>query len=177
MLPTRFPEPSTTPPTGRRRRSPILAAAAAGALVITGLAVAPAAFANHPEVSLFGSNFEIDTDANLRVDDAAPPSIDWANVAETRKGDAPSGTGDDSFGQGAKEDTPAPAVVSGSIPPNKSDLLTFGMTLEENVDTDPSAPSPLTTCCTCTGIACRSRTEPRTWTSSSTSRRHRPRTA
>jgi hypothetical protein len=38
-----------------------------------------AAFASHPEVSLPGSNFEIDTDANLKVNDAAP-SIDWANV-------------------------------------------------------------------------------------------------
>ena len=31
-----------------------------------------AAFANHPEASLPGSNFEIDVDANLKVDDAAP---------------------------------------------------------------------------------------------------------
>ena len=76
------------------------------------------------------SNFEIDTDANLRVDDAAP-SIDWANVGEVRKPDLPSGAADDSFGQGTKEDTAVPTVVDGSIPPNKSDLLNFGVYLEE----------------------------------------------
>jgi len=101
----------------------------AAALVL----VLPAA-ASHPEVSLPGSNFEIDTNANLKVDDAAP-SIDWASVTETRKGDLASGSGDDSFGQGTKEDTPVPTVVSGSIPPQKSDLLTFGVYLE-TVGTD-----------------------------------------
>jgi hypothetical protein len=39
--------------------------------------------------------------------------------------DLPSGTGDNSLGQGAKEDKPCPTVVSGSIPPNKSDLTRF----------------------------------------------------
>src|ERR671910_2274078 len=97
---------------------------------VTGaMAFAVTATASHPEVSLPGSNFEIDTNANLKVDDAAP-SIDWASVSETRKADAPSGSGDDSFGQGTKEDTAVPTVVNGSIPPNKSDLLTFGVHLE-----------------------------------------------
>jgi Prealbumin-like fold domain len=91
--------------------------------------IATAVLASHPEVSLPGSNFEIDTDANLKVDDPAP-SIDWASVAETRRADAPSGSGDNSFGQGTKEDTAVPSVVSGSIPPNKSDLLNFGVSLE-----------------------------------------------
>ena len=59
----------TPPPRRRRRRSPIIAAVAAGALAITGLAVAPA-YA-HTEVSLPGSNFEIEPDANLKVDDAS----------------------------------------------------------------------------------------------------------
>ncbi|TYL54342.1 MSCRAMM family protein [Agromyces mariniharenae] len=86
--------------------------------------------ASHPEVSLPGSDFEIDSDANLKVDDPAP-SIDWASVSEVRKADAPSGSGDDSFGQGSKEDTAVPSVVDGSIPPNKSDLLNFGLYLEE----------------------------------------------
>jgi len=95
-------------------------------------AVAVAAFAatpvlaGHPEVSLPTSTFEIDTDANLKVDDAAP-SIDWANVAEIRKADSESGANDESFGQGAKEDTAVPTVVDGSIPPNKSDLKFFGV--------------------------------------------------
>jgi hypothetical protein len=93
------------------------------------MAFAVTATASHPEVSLPGSNFEIDTNANLKVDDAAP-SIDWASVSETRQVDKPSGSGDDSFGQGTKEDTAVPTVVNGSIPPNKSDLLTFGVHLE-----------------------------------------------
>jgi hypothetical protein len=97
------------------------------------VAVQVAAFASHPEVTLPGSNFEIDTDANLKVDDPAP-SIDWASVTETRKPDKASGSGDDSFGQGTKEDTPVPTVVSGSIPPNKSDLKTFGVYLESNAN-------------------------------------------
>jgi len=96
--------------------------------VVLGLALAyivPAA-ASHPEVSLPGSNFEIDTDANLKVDDPAP-SQDWANVTEIRKQDTTSGPTDESFGQGAKEDTAVPTVVDGSIPPNKSDLKFFGV--------------------------------------------------
>src|SRR5262245_29066117 len=84
------------------------------------------ALASHPEVSLPGSNFEIDTDANIKVDDPAP-SIDWANVSEIRKADSPSGANDESFGQGSKEDTAVPSVVDGSIPPNKSDLKFFGI--------------------------------------------------
>ncbi len=87
------------------------------------------AYANHPQVSLVGSDFEIDTDANMTADHVG--AIDWGNVAEAKKADAASGVGDDSFGQGAKEDTPDPSVVSGSIPPNKSDLKTFGLYLEE----------------------------------------------
>ena len=98
--------------------------------VVAALTLAIVAIASHPEVSLPGSNFEIDTDANLKVDDAAP-SIDWASVSETRTTDLASGAGDDSFGQGTKEDTPVPSVVDGSIPPEKSDLLNFGVYLEE----------------------------------------------
>jgi hypothetical protein len=96
--------------------------------VVLGLVFAyvlPAA-ASHPEVSLAGSNFEIDTDANLKVDDPAP-SIDWAGVDEIRKADTTSGSTDESFGQGTKEDTAVPTVVDGSIPPNKSDLKFFGL--------------------------------------------------
>ena len=101
-------------------------------VLLVGMQVA--AYASHPEESLPGSNFEIDTDANLKVDDAAP-SIDWANVAETRKADSPSGSSDESFGQGTKEDTASPTVVNGSIPPNKSDLKFFGVYQEGNTST------------------------------------------
>jgi hypothetical protein len=89
------------------------------------------ALAVHGDVTLTGSNFEIDTDANLKVDHAAP-SLDWANVTEDRKDDEPTGQNDNSFGQGSKEDDAVPSVVSGSIPPNKSDLKTFGVYQEEN---------------------------------------------
>lgn len=81
--------------------------------------------------ALPGSNFEIDTDANLKVDGAAP-ALDWANVTETRKTDTASGPTDESFVQGTKEDTAVPTIETGSIPPNKSDLLTFGSYLETN---------------------------------------------
>jgi hypothetical protein len=96
--------------------------------VVLGLLLAyviPAS-ASHPEVSLPGSNFEIDTDANLKVDDPTP-STDWAGVTEIRKADTTSGPTDESFGQGTKEDTALPTVVDGSIPPNKSDLKFFGL--------------------------------------------------
>lgn len=121
-----------TPPASPRRshtsRAGRLAAVfvAAGALALGGL---QPAFATHALVGLAGSNFEIDADANLKLDDPAP-SMDWATVGEARKADLPSGSGDDSFGQGASEDTAVPTVVDGSIPPNKSDLKTFGTYLE-----------------------------------------------
>src|SRR5262245_27432746 len=93
-------------------------------LVAALLFIVAAATASHPEASLPGSNFEIDVDANLKVDDAAP-SIDWANVAEIRATDKVNGTGDDSYAGGVKEDTVCPGAVTDSIPPNKSDLLSF----------------------------------------------------
>ena len=104
-------------------------AIAALAVLALGIVAVPA-LASHPEVSLPGSNFEIDTNANLKQDDPTP-SIDWASVSETRKTDKPTGQQDDSFGEGTKEDTAVPAVVSGQIPNNKSDLLNFGVYSEE----------------------------------------------
>ena len=117
----------------------IVGAIAMATVLLVGMQTASA---THGDVSLAGSNFEIDTDANLRVDHPAPPSLDWANVPqgssangfEVRKGEEFTGAQDDSFGQGTKEDTAVPTVVNGSIPPNKSDLLTFGVTLEENAN-------------------------------------------
>jgi hypothetical protein len=125
--------PRSNATAGRRKRR-VLALGAAGALALTALVAAPAV-ANHPEVSLPGSDFEIDTDANLKVDDAAP-STDWVGVTENRQADLPTGSGDDSFGGGSKEDTPVPKVVDGSIPPNKSDLLNFGTYLEQTASGD-----------------------------------------
>ncbi|WP_448810890.1 prealbumin-like fold domain-containing protein [Agromyces bauzanensis] len=111
------------------------AVAGVGALALAALVGGPASAAL-PDglVSLEGSNFEIDEDANLKVDNTGWD--DWGSVTETYKADTASGTGDDSFGQGSKEDTPVPTVVSGSIPPNKSDLKTFGIYLEEATTAD-----------------------------------------
>src|SRR5215470_14518917 len=72
---------------------------------------------------LAGSTFE-GGDGNLVPNTAG--NTDWSNVAGLNVGiDLPSGSGDNSFGQGTKEDNPAVTVVSGSIPPNKSDLTRF----------------------------------------------------
>ena len=123
------------------RRRFLRMAAAAGFAVLAGAALvaAPAQadhVAGHPAglVNLDGSMFEIDEDANLVVDNAGWD--DWDSVAETSKPDLDSGAGDDSFGQGSKEDTEVPTVVDGSIPPNKSDLKTFGVYLEETAGDD-----------------------------------------
>ncbi len=80
--------------------------------------------------NLPGSSFE-SNDGNLVVD--TPGNKDWANAPNrVVKLDAASGKTDDSLGQGAKEDIPNPTVVSGSIPPNKSDLSRFYVS-HENV--------------------------------------------
>ena len=97
-----------------------------GIVMVFSLLGAATTLASHPEVSLSGSNFEIDTDANLKLDDASP-NIDWASVTEIRRADLDSGAGDDSFGNGSKENTAVPSVIDGSIPPNKSDLKFFGV--------------------------------------------------
>ena len=118
-----------------RLRTPRFRLAAAVG-VVAALAFAIAATASHPEASLPGSNFEIDTDANLKVDDPAP-SIDWANVTETRATDKVNGTGDDSYAGGVKEDTACPGATTDSIPPNKSDLLSFHVYREAGTGTLP----------------------------------------
>ena len=118
-------------PRGRRRTVGIAVMAAVAVVAGTLASLTPAG-ANHPEASLAGSNFEIDVNANLKVDDAAP-SIDWASVADTRATDAPSGQNDNSYSGGAKEDDACPGTTTGSIPNNKSDLLTFGAYVEPEV--------------------------------------------
>ena len=91
--------------------------------------VASPAMASHPLATLPGSNFEIDVDANLKLDDA-PPAVDWGVLAhpdgpELRATDVATGQDDDSYKGGVKEDTACPDETTGSIPNNKSDLLTF----------------------------------------------------
>jgi hypothetical protein len=129
----RFARPEN--PTRRRRLRPSLAlpaVAVAVALLAVG-STPPLTLAANSVISLSGSHFEIDADANLAVDGTAvAPSTDWAAVANCTPGqlasctpDAPSGGTDDSFS--GKEDDPAPGIGTGSIPPNKSDLKFFGL--------------------------------------------------
>jgi Prealbumin-like fold domain len=65
-------------------------------------------------------------DGNLLTSPTTFGSTDWQNAPGLHAGfDLPSGTSDNSFGQGTKEDDPNVSVVTGSIPPNKSDLTRF----------------------------------------------------
>ncbi len=74
---------------------------------------------------LSGSTFA-GADGNLLTLPNNFGTTDWQNVAGLNAGiDLASGSGDNSFGQGTKDDDPAVSVVSGSIPPNKSDLTRF----------------------------------------------------
>jgi hypothetical protein len=94
-----------------------LAIPTAAALVVS-LALAYTGFANLP-----GSTFE-GNDGNLVVN--TPGNHDWQNAPNRVRGDdLASGRNDNSFGQGTKEDDPAVSVVTGSIPPQKSDLTRF----------------------------------------------------
>jgi len=128
-------------PTGGRRRRLWLVGPVATLVVLVGLFVSSSAVAVPTCATanvLSGSVFEIDVDANLKVDGAAD-CIDWdnsgtpANIKRSgvqSKNDKPTGSGDDSFGQGTAEDEANPTIVDGSIPPNKSDLKTFGVYTE-----------------------------------------------
>jgi hypothetical protein len=118
---------------GRRRL-----AFGALALILAAAALVGVALALTGSASLTGSNFEIDNDANLKVDNASP-SIDWlagGTGTDLRSGvkakqDTPSGKNDSAFGQGTSEDMAAPTIKPGSIPPQKSDLSYFGVFKEE----------------------------------------------
>jgi hypothetical protein len=71
--------------------------------------------------NLGASNFE-GNDGNLVVNTAG--DHDWVNAPNLSVGvDRPTGTTDNSFGQGAKEDNVNTTVVSGSIPNSKADLV------------------------------------------------------
>ena len=87
------------------------------------LATALSLGAATPSFALTGSTFE-GNDGNLVVDTSG--NTDWANAPNRVRGDdLSSDTNDNSFGQGTKEDNADVTVVSGSIPPNKSDLTRF----------------------------------------------------
>lgn len=101
------------------RRTRLAAMTGAAALVVSAVSlVATSALAN-----LSGSTFE-GNDGNLVVNTSG--NTDWANVSGLNTGiDKASGSTDNSFGQGTKEDNAAATVVTGSIPPNKNDLTRF----------------------------------------------------
>jgi len=95
------------------------------------VAVAVVLVSGASSASLPGSAFEID--GNLIVNGGAG-ALDWANVTQNRRADAPTGTNDDSYQGGTKEDTVCPGETTGSIPNNKSDLLEFGGYSESEVN-------------------------------------------
>src|SRR6266542_715295 len=100
---------------GRRWLIGITAAVAAAVFTVFFVA---ASGANLP-----GSTFE-GNDGNLVVNTAG--NTDWENAPNRVRGDdLASGTSDNSFGQGTKEDDANVTVVTGSIPPQKSDLTRF----------------------------------------------------
>ncbi len=121
-----------------RRRRTWLALGVVGALTM--LAIPATSFADNPSGCDFspanngvegcvgplsGSTFA-GGDGNLLTNPTAFGTTDWQNVAGLNAGfDLPSGSGDNSFGQGTKEDNANVTVVSGSIPPSKSDLTRF----------------------------------------------------
>jgi hypothetical protein len=106
------------PITRSRRRLPRRLAIPIAAALVVSLVLAYAGFANLP-----GSTFE-GNDGNLVVNTAG--NTDWTNAPNRVRGDdLPSGGTDNSFGQGTKEDDPNVSVVTGSIPPQKSDLTRF----------------------------------------------------
>jgi Prealbumin-like fold domain len=83
---------------------------------------------------LTGSNLEIDANANLKIDGTSP-CTDWNAVINPPgagtgpavvKNDKDSGSGDDSFTNGSAIND-IPKIDSGSIPPSKSDLKSFGV--------------------------------------------------
>jgi len=100
-------------------------------------AFVPTSFVLNPPSSTTSA---LEIDGNLL--DGGAAGKDWEDIGISCilstgcKRDLPTGTGDNSFGQGTKEDTQVPTVVSGSIPNNKSDLLRFYVTNERVVSND-----------------------------------------
>src|SRR5262245_9990363 len=108
-------------------------------MLALGLAIPATSFADNPSGCDFAANGTTQScvgplsgstfaggDGNLLTNPTTFGPTDWQNVSGRNTGvDLPSGSGDNSFGQGTKEDNPNVSVVSGSIPPNKSDLTRF----------------------------------------------------
>src|SRR6266851_3714341 len=119
-----------------RRKWRVLVAATAVAI---GLSIPAIALADNPSGCDFAASGTTEScsgplagstfaggDGNLATSPTAFGATDWQNVAGLNAGiDLASGTGDNAFGQGTKEDNPNVTVVLGSIPTNKSDLTRF----------------------------------------------------
>jgi len=111
----------------------------AAATVAIGLAIPAASFADNASGCDFAANGTTQScssplsgstfaggDGNLATSPTTFGTTDWQNVSGLNPGiDLTSGSGDNSFGQGTKEDNAAVSVVNGSIPPQKSDLTRF----------------------------------------------------
>src|SRR5215831_18915119 len=110
----------------RRRRLGLILATTILALVAVVFVVAAGA-------NLAGSPFE-GSDGNLVVN--TPGNQDWDNAPNLVVGqDLPTGTSDNSFGQGTKENDSNVTVVTGSIPNSKADLGRFAVA-NQKVGTD-----------------------------------------
>ena len=76
--------------------------------------------------ALGASTFEIDENANLKVDTTG--NTDWASLSDdllNKRIDLLNGQGDNAFGGGTSENDTSPKIVNDSIPPNKSDITRF----------------------------------------------------
>ena len=119
-----------------RRGAPLAILVLIVGALAAGTAIGNTATCDNPAATLDGSGFEIDANANQVVDVSG--CIDWLDTSTdpgTQQGaivktDTTSGSTDESFGNGTKEDTAEPSVVDGGIPPNKSDLKAFGVFIE-----------------------------------------------
>jgi Prealbumin-like fold domain len=88
-------------------------------------AAAIAVFVASASGNLTGSKFE-GNDGNLVVNTSG--NTDWVNAPNLSVGvDLPTGTTDNSFGNGSKEDEVDVTVGLGSIPNSKADLARFGL--------------------------------------------------
>src|SRR6266516_7920309 len=131
----------TIPPHRTRRflRGRTWGVLAAAVVLGTGIAIPAASFADNPSGCDFAATGTTEScsgplsgstfaggDGNLATSPTTFGTTDWQNVAGLNAGiDLASGSGDNAFGQGTKEDSPNVTVVSGSIPPQKSDLTRF----------------------------------------------------
>jgi hypothetical protein len=114
-------------------------AAVVVAAVAAAIAIPAVSFADNPSGCDFAANGTTEScvgplsgstfaggDGNLLTSPTTFGTTDWQNVAGLNKGiDLASGGGDNAFGQGTKEDSANVTVVTGSIPPQKSDLTRF----------------------------------------------------